>query len=937
MPFAPAEIERTCPPALGPGTRRSFVGSPALIFEANLIGQGCHMPLKERAWQVKGDEPRNVGSAHELFEAQVAATPNATALVFEGRAMSFSELDQRANLLANYLRSEGVGPDTLVGHYLERGLDMVVGLLAILKAGGAYVPLDPAYPRPCLRHMLDDSGVRLVLTQRSLVDDLAGHQTRPVVLDGEWEMIAACPRVPPGNPPTANQLAYVIYTSGSTGRPKGVQISHGALLNFLRSMRRSPGLSSRDVLLAITSLSFDIAALELLLPLAVGAPCVLVGRDVASDGAKLAAKLVESGASVMQATPTTWLMLLESGWDGDDGLTILCGGEAMPRELADRLRPRCRELWNLYGPTETTIWSTLERVELSNKPVSIGAPIDNTEVYVLSPDGQPVDVGCEGEIYIGGDGVARGYWNRPKLTAERFVPDPFSGRPGARLYKTGDLARWHADGRLEYLGRIDHQVKIRGFRIELEAIDASLSRHPLVARVVTVAREDTPGEKRLVSYVVRARIPSGQIASTGIKEADLRQYLVERLPAPMIPATFVMLDAMPLTPNGKIDRAALPPPDPRALRCEIEFVPPADELETALASDWERVFARSPIGVEDDFFMLGGHSLLALRLVMAMEQTSGHRLPIGALIQAPTIRQLARVIRNATLETDRSSLVEVQPGGDAPPFFCLPGGTGIVDGLGILSIRHLAGLIGHDRPVFSFQISAWDRDAPGVERLEHLAEIFVQDLRARFPNGPYLLGGYSSGALVAHEMARILREQGETVGLVALIDMWGVNFPIKLSRIQRWWQKSATELRSRFFTVARHPLRELRQAVGVPIPAPDGDSGFQWFERMVDNYRVTLASRHYPGKLTLFRASEPMDKPGFSFDEPSNGCSTLAEDLEVHLVPGDHLSLMREPAVPTLAACLRNCLRQAQANLSPRPPSRAGSVRQSTLVPVAAE
>lgn len=839
--------------------------------------------------------------------------PGATALAFEGRAMSFGELDRRSDLLANFLRSRGVAPGVLVGHYVERGPDMVVGLLGILKAGGAYVPLDPAYPKPCLQYMLDDSGAELLLTQEALANDFSEQRAGRILVDADWGKIADCAPVRSRARATPADLAYVIYTSGSTGRPKGVEVPHGALVNFLESMQRRPGLTRRDVLLAITSLSFDIAGLELFLPLAVGARCEIVGREVAADGARLAACLAETGATVMQATPTTWLMLLEAGWQGDRDLTILCGGEAMSRELADRLLPRCKALWNMYGPTETTIWSTVERVEASDESVSIGSPIANTQVYVLGPDLESVAPGCEGELYIGGDGVARGYWNRPGMTAERFLPDPFSPRAGARLYRTGDLARQLPDGRFAYLGRVDHQVKIRGFRIELGAIDATLSRHPAVWRSVTVAREDEPGGKRLVSYVVLDRSRPGRDREPSATVAELRRLLAERLPAPMVPSAFVVLEAMPLTPNGKIDRAALPAPDRGTLRLEIDYVTPRDDLEATLAAAWESVFSVAPIGIDDDFFLLGGHSLLALRLVTAMERACGHRFPLAALIGAPSVRLLAERIRSAAPDAPRSSLVEVQGGGSRPPFFLLPGGTGIVDGFGILAARHLAELLGPDQPVFAFQA-----DAPGPDRLEDLALSFVRDLRARFPDGPYDLGGYSYGALVAFEMARILRGQGQTVGLVALIDMWGLNFPAKLPRLKRWRQKTGSDLRVRLSRLTRQPLLELRSAVGLTVEA-EGDPGLRQFERMMDDYRASLASRRYPGRLTLFRASEPLDMPGFCLDEPTNGCSSLAEDLEVYNLPGDHLTLLREPNVYALAEELRSCLREAQVDPSSRP------------------
>jgi amino acid adenylation domain-containing protein len=452
-------------------------------------------------------------TVHRLFELQAEQTPEAVALVFEGEQLTYRELNARANRLAHSLRDLGVGPEVLVGICLERSADMVVALLAVLKAGGAYVPLDPAYPQERLAFMLTDAGVPLVLTQESLAAGFSGHGAWPVCVDTDAGAIA---RQSDDNLPPlagAEHLAYVIYTSGSTGRPKGVQITHGSLVNFLTSMRRRPGLGARDTLLAVTTLSFDIAALEIFLPLSVGARVEVVGREVAQDGARLAKSLAVSGATVMQATPATWRLLLEAGWLCGPGLKILCGGEPLTPELAQQLLARGASVWNLYGPTETTVWSTVHQVDGRDGPVPIGRPIANTRVHVVDARGQPVPPGVAGELLIGGAGLARDYRGRPELTAEKFIPDPFSGRPGARLYRTGDLARWLPGGELECLGRVDHQVKIRGFRIEPGEIETALGRHPAVRQAAVIAREDTPGDRRLVAYVVPD--PQGDGAGPG--------------------------------------------------------------------------------------------------------------------------------------------------------------------------------------------------------------------------------------------------------------------------------------------------------------------------------------------------------------------------------------------------------------------------------------
>jgi amino acid adenylation domain-containing protein len=437
---------------------------------------------------------------HRLFEAQVERTPEAIALIYEDEKVTYCELNRRANQLAHHLRDLGVGPEVLVGICMERSIEMVVGLLGILKASGAYVPLDPGFPRERIAFMLKDARVPLVLTQKSLQAGLPDQEVRLVLLDADAEAIARHSADDPASGVESDNLAYVLYTSGSTGLPKGVQITHGSVVNFLASMSREPGLSDQDTLLAVTTLSFDIAGLEIFLPLTVGARLVLVPREVTQDGKRLAEKL--SDATVMQATPVTWQMLLDAGWPGSPGFKILCGGEAMPSDLARQLLGRCASLWNMYGPTETTIWSTVHRVDGRVSPVPIGRPIANTQVYVTDSRGQPVPVGVAGELLIGGAGLARGYLGRPELTHEKFIPNPYSDSPGSRLYRTGDLARWLPNGELECLGRLDHQVKVRGFRIELGEIESVLGLHPDVSQVAVVARGETPENKRLIAYFV---------------------------------------------------------------------------------------------------------------------------------------------------------------------------------------------------------------------------------------------------------------------------------------------------------------------------------------------------------------------------------------------------------------------------------------------------
>jgi amino acid adenylation domain-containing protein/thioester reductase-like protein len=442
---------------------------------------------------------------HQLFESQVEQTPNRVAIAFEGQQVTYRELNHRANQLAHYLRKLDVGTEVLVGICLKRSLDMVVGLLGILKAGGAYVPLDPAFPSDRLALMIEDSQLPVLLTQTDLLSELPNHQAEVICLDRDGPIIAASSVENPDSQVTPDNLAYTIYTSGSTGKPKGVQLPHRGVVNFLTSMSQAPGLNESDILLAVTTISFDIAVLELYLPLITGASVVLASKEVASDGGQLLKLITQSGATVMQATPATWRMLLAAGWQGNKQLKVLCGGEAMTRDLANQLLAKTASVWNMYGPTETTVWSTVYRVQPGDGSISIGRPIANTQVYLIEPELYPIKLvppGEAGELVIGGVALARGYLNRPELTQEKFIPDPFSQEAGARLYRTGDLARFLPDGTIQCLGRIDHQVKIRGFRIELGDIEAALSAHPTIRDAAVTAREDTPGDKRLVAYIV---------------------------------------------------------------------------------------------------------------------------------------------------------------------------------------------------------------------------------------------------------------------------------------------------------------------------------------------------------------------------------------------------------------------------------------------------
>ena len=596
---------------------------------------------------------------HHLFEEAAQRHPKRPAVRFQDTSLTYADLNARANQLAHYLRKQGVGPNVLVGLYVERSLDMVVGLLGIMKAGGAYVPLDPVYPRERVTFMLADAEVKILVTQASLANQLASNPARMVCLDAEWDEIARESRENPAPAATPENLCYVIFTSGSTGRPKGVQLEHRNVVNFLASVRREPGLSEQDVYLGVASMSFDASVLDFYLPLTVGASLVVVDRETLVDGRQLAATMAKCRVTAMHATPSSWRLLCDSGWQGSPELKILAGGEALPWELAKQLLSRCGSLWNLYGPTETAVYSTIHRVQAGDGTVLVGRPIANTRIYMLDQRLKPVPAGVPGELCIGGAGVSRGYLRRPELTSEKYVADLFCAATSARMYRTGDLARYRPDGVIECLGRIDHQVKIRGFRIELGEIESVLASHPAVQQCVVLARETSQGEKQLVAYLVAENPPP---------TSELRSFLRGQLPDYMLPSAFVPLAAMPLSPNGKVDRRALPAPEALESTIQVADAAPSSPLEVAVAEVWSQVLKRSQIGVHENFFEIGGHSLNATQVVSRLRDRFAVEFSPRVVFEAPTVAELAvRLQKTLMDQVEADYLDSVLAEMEAPP------------------------------------------------------------------------------------------------------------------------------------------------------------------------------------------------------------------------------------------------------------------------------
>jgi amino acid adenylation domain-containing protein len=574
---------------------------------------------------------------HDQFAAQAKRRPDAVAVACGDEELTFGELDRYSNQLARELVTRGAGRQSVVGICLERSIDLVAAMLAVLKTGAAYVPVDPSYPSERRAFILSDAEVPVVVTHERLADDLDVPGAGLLCLDRDRSRIDSRSELPLDQDADPEQLAYVIYTSGSTGKPKGVEVTHRSVANLLTHMREAPGVDENDVVANLTTPAFDLSVPDWYLPLTTGAKLFIVSREATRDAVQLGKELLAGGATVVQATPTTWQLLVDSDWPGSPGLKIVVGGEALPRQLADELQS-LGAVWHAYGPTETTVWSSLHELRGSSEgPAPIGGPIANTAFYLLDEQLLPVPVGVPGELYIGGEGLARGYHRREELTVERFVPDPFSANAGARLYRTGDLLRWRADGTLDFLGRIDQQVKLRGFRIELGEVEAVLAEHPAVATAVAVVREDVPGDRRLVAYVVPERVE-------GTRADELRRHVAAKLPHFMVPSDVVLLESLPVSANGKIDRTGLPAPDGARRRVDETYAPPRGPVEEALASIWCEILGIDRIGINDDFFDLGGHSLLAIKLLARVQSEFDVELPLGNVFAGPTIGQLGEAV-----------------------------------------------------------------------------------------------------------------------------------------------------------------------------------------------------------------------------------------------------------------------------------------------------
>ncbi|HEX5461232.1 MAG TPA: amino acid adenylation domain-containing protein [Steroidobacteraceae bacterium] len=878
---------------------------------------------------------------HQLFEEQVDRTPAAVAVAYEEQSLTYGELNERANRLAGYLRERGVGPDVLVGICLERSLDMVAGLLGILKAGGAYVPLDPAYPGERLSFMLADAAPDIVLTHERCRSRLPSGSAAVISLDSHWSEIERYPAddlSPEALGLQSRHLAYVIYTSGSTGQPKGAMNEHRAVVNRIVWMQSQYGLDGGARVLQKTPFSFDVSVWEFFWTLMSGARLIIARPEGHRDPAYLRDLIEASGVTTVHFVPSMLQAFLARHRQGrcPSVRHVVCSGEELPASLQNeclRLLPQAR-LSNLYGPTECAVDVTAW--ECSSDPqcrrVPIGRPIANTRIYILDADRKPVAVGTEGEIHIAGAAVGRGYWKRPELTAERFQPDPFAGDPRARMYRTGDFGRWREDGAIEYLGRYDQQVKIRGFRIELGEIEAQLARCAKVREVAVLAREDVEGEKRLVAYVV----PHDPTAAPAAQE--LREQLRSALPEHMVPSAFVMLERMPVSPNGKLDRRALPPPDPAA-HARPPYQQPVGAAERALAQIWQSLLRVARIGRDENFFDLGGHSLLAVVLCERIRSELGTELPLSAILEAPTIERLARRI---TGDAPADSLVLIRAGEGEPPVFLIHDAYGET-----LLYRTLALRLDSRHPVYGMHPRVLRGVPIAHTRVADMAGWYIAKLRSVQPRGPYFLGGLCAGGVIAFEMALQLQAQGEQVALVALIDAADTRAELEpYLDIRKRLDRIAGELRGhQTHSGIRRAGRIAGRLAGKLWGFTSYHLGKTW-RGMRDRARLRLLrmwldrgrlpprlvgrltvfatyllaaaeygpDRQFDGELVLFRATRgsgvDVDTPFIEFfsDHAFGWGPRASRGVRVIDVPGGHNSMLQEPHVSVLAQRLQEAI-----------------------------
>jgi amino acid adenylation domain-containing protein len=905
----------------------SIVAAPGQSLAALALMSSAERNQILQEWNLTAAPfPRDI-LVHEAFEKQAQATPEAVALTWADRSLSYAELNQQANQLAGYLREKEIGPDRLVGICLERSPQMVVAMLGVLKAGGAYVPLDPGYPPERLRYMASDARLALLLTQGELQSLVAELPVETVDLDQNSEAIARQTSSNPDRLSHPANLAYVIYTSGSTGAPKGAMITHEGLMNYLSWCREAYTVERGVGAPVHSSASFDLTVTSIYAPLLSGRTVALAPADLNIENLSNTLRQ-SSDFSLLKLTPAHLDVLAYSLRPEElahrAGVLVI-GGEALGYETLATWRIHTPEtrLINEYGPTETVVGCCIYEVQPQDPffgPVPIGRPIANTTIYILDSDLEPVPAGIAGNLYIGGAGVARGYLFRPELTAEKFIPDGFSTEPGQRLYDTGDRGRYRADGTIEYLGRADYQVKIRGYRVELGEIETALVQHWAVRESVVVDREDEPGQKRLIGYVVMKEGLTEKPAP-----AHLRDYLREKLPEYMVPSVIVVLEKLPLTSNGKVDRKSLPRHD----RIRNDSDMPRDEVELKLTIIWEQFLHISGIGRRDSFFAVGGHSFMAISLMSKIRDEFGCEIPLAAFFEDATIENTGNLIRKNYEPGAISNVVPIQPNGQQRPVFLVHAISG-----GALCYLALSRRLGPEQPFYGFQaISSDDLQGERCQSIEERAAHYIEAMKTVQPEGPYLLGGWSFGGYVAYEMARQLVEQGERIALLALLDIESritsdkANDPGTDTELLIMIAGDSMQQAGQSFDVRFEEIRHLTpdeqikcvldsmvrfELLPPEITVSQAREFLQGHRRRGESLRQYQV-KPYPGSITLIRGLDPAITTAAP-EDPTLGWSNFSsEPVQVYTIPGDHQNLIYPPYVDKLAEVLAFCISQTEA------------------------
>lgn len=902
---------------------RALANPDKPIPSHSLLGEAEFKRVVKDFNQTKTDYPREASVAR-LFEEVAANRPNALAAAYGASTLSYGELNRRANQLAHRLRKAGATRGEPIALLMERSCEMIVAMLAVLKAGGAYVPLDPSYPKDRLAFMLKDAECRLLIAHGHLLDLLPDAKPETIALDRTFAILNGEETTNLAEAPAPMDMAYIIYTSGSTGIPKGVCVTHRGIVRLVRNTDYV-SITPEDVVIQASNASFDAATFEIWGALLNGASMTGLAKEEWVNPAALRERMSQSRPTITFVT-TALFNQLAADAPGIFGSmkSVMFGGEACdPKAIASVLANKPpRNLLHAYGPTECTVFSTMhlvKEVPHGATTVPIGKPIANSAAYVLDPAGNPTPIGVPGELWLGGDGIALGYLKRPELTNARFAPDRFSGEAGGQLYKSGDLARFLPNGDIEFIGRLDDQVKIRGFRIELGEIEAALLKFAGVRKAAVLARQDTPGEKRLAAYI------EWNAGAQQMSASDLKAELRRTLPDFMVPAAIVYLEKMPLTPNGKADRKALPAPEWSGPA--KAFQAPENDAEKQIAKIWEQVLNVQPVGVTDNFFDLGGHSLLAVKLFAQIEKAFNAKLPLATLFKAPTIREIAQILTGDQKSQGWSTIVDIQPKGTQRPIFWVHslGGDG---GGGFFYYRKLAELLGEDQPSFGIR-----SPQEPFDKIEAMAAFYIREMRAKQPQGPYQLGGFCFGGVVAYEMARQLEAAGEQVGLLAVLESGPPNLdkvrpelnaesaPFVLENVYENLREFVHQPSSAKLAMVKQKARKLKSKLVAAKAEEEKPAGLDElidmtkypkdYVRYAETHWKAMSSYqpgHYDGRIHLFRARK---QPLRSFD-PSLGWNTVAPGhVKILVIPGTHESMVQEPNVQILAAKLKEAIAEA--------------------------